>query len=440
MTQAESSPEIGHRQVWHLAGPMILSNLSVPLLGMVDTAIMGQLPEAYYLGAVAVGSVVFGFLFMAMNFLRMGTTGLIAQVFGRGDHNEMRTGLIQGCGLALLLAFFMLMLQQPIAWAFFQIMEGSPEVVTHAREYFDVRIWSGPATLVNFVLIGWFLGMQNARGPLYIMLLINGTNIVLDFIFVMGLGMDVAGVALASVIAEYSGLALGLFLVQRELRKYPGEWRLVDIKDIPRIKRMMTLNRDIFLRTLALFFAFAFFTRQGASQGDVILAANAVLMNFFSIMAYGLDGFAHAAEALVGRSIGERDQRKFDRTIYLSSLWCLMTGVLFALFYIVCGVWIIHLLTDLENVREAAYMFLPWLIASPILSAGCFLLDGVFIGASQGRAMRNTMILVLFVFYLPAWYLLQPFGNHGLWAAFIIFLAARTLVMGLAFRRIQFIR
>ena len=211
---------------------MILSNLSVPLLGMVDTAIMGQLPAAYYLGAVAIGSVVFSFLFMAMNFLRMGTTGLIAQVFGRNDYDEMRTGLFQGCGLSLILALLILALQQPIAWVFFQLMGSSPEVAMYAREYFSIRIWSAPATLMNFVLIGWFLGMQNARGPLYIMLLINSVNIALDFAFVLGLGMAVAGAALASVIAEYSGLLLGIVLVQRELRHYPGQWRLDDIKEV----------------------------------------------------------------------------------------------------------------------------------------------------------------------------------------------------------------
>lgn len=416
---------------------MILSNLTIPVLGMVDTAVVGHLDHPYYLGAVAIGSLIFSFIYWAFGFLRMGTTGQIAQAHGRDDHDETRAALLRASGLALLLALGVMLLQTPVHGLAMLLLEASAEVERYAGDYFFVRIWSAPATLINYVLIGWLLGMQNARGPLYLLLVINITNILLDLWFVWGLGMDVDGVALASVIAEYLGVGVGLWLVARELRDYPGRWLKQHILDPARLGEMLALNHNIFIRTLCLIFSFAFFTAQGAKFGDVVLAANAVLMNFQTFMAYALDGFAHAAEALVGRAVGRRDRAQFKRAVRTAAVWSLGVSLLFALGYGLFGEWLIQLLTDLEAVRDTCYEYLPWLVIAPLLSVWSYLYDGIFIGATRSLEMRNTMLVATFLCYLPAWYLLQPWGNHGLWAALMVFMIARGVTMAISYRRMD---
>ena len=423
-----------HADVWRLAGPMILSNLTIPVLGMVDTAVVGHLSEPFYLGAVAIGALIFSFIFWAFGFLRMGTTGQVAQAHGRTDHDETRSALARALSLALILAVVLIALQWPIQWVAMRVIEASAEVESYAAEYFFIRIWSAPASLINYVVIGWFLGMQNARGPLYLLLVINISNILLDFLFVWGFGMDVDGVALASVIAEYLGVGVGLWLIARELKKYPGHWLKAQIFHGDRLRQMLVLNHNIFIRTLCLIFSFAFFTAQGAKFGDVVLAANAVLMNFQTFMAYGLDGFAHAAEALVGKAIGKRDERQFKRAIHTAAIWSFGVAIAFVLIYGLFGIWLINLLTDIEAVRMKAYLFLGWLVISPVLSVWSYLFDGVFIGATRSVEMRNTMLFSTVFCFLPAWYLLQPFENHGLWAALMIFMVARGIAMAMSYR------
>lgn len=422
-----------HADVWHLAGPMILSNLTIPVLGMVDTAVMGHLGEPHYLGAVAIGALIFSFIYWAFGFLRMGTTGQIAQAHGRDNQDETRAGFARAAALALCLALLVIVVQTPVHWLAMSLLDASAEVEHYAGEYFFVRIWSAPATLLNYVLIGWFLGMQNARGPLYLLLVINITNILLDLWFVWGLGMDVDGVALASVIAEYLGVGVGLWLVARELNKYPGRWRAQEILNLGQVRRMLALNHNIFIRTLCLIFSFAFFTAQGAKFGDVVLAANAILLNFQTFMAYGLDGFAHAAEALVGRAVGRRDRVQLRRAIDTAGLWSVGVALGFVLLYAAFGEVLINVLTDLEAVRDSAYEFLPWLVIAPALSVWSYLFDGIFIGATRSAEMRNTMLIATFLCYLPAWYAFQPFGNHGLWAALMVFMVARGVSMAISF-------
>lgn len=416
---------------------MILSNLSIPLLGMVDTAVVGHLEEAYYLGAVAIGGLIFSFVFWAFGFLRMGTTGLIAQAHGANQFDELRAGLMRGVVLALLLALVLLISQQAIQWLALTLVDASPAVERYAAEYFSIRIWSAPATLINYVFIGWFLGMQNARGPLYLLLAINLSNIVLDLWFVWGLGMTVDGVALASVLAEYLGVLLGAFLILRELKGQGGAWCWNTVFNATRLRQLLVVNQNIFIRTLCLIFSFAFFTAQGAKHGDVILAANAVLMNFQTFMAYGLDGFAHAAEALVGKAVGQRDRQAFRAAVHTAGLWSVMVALAFMLLYALFGALIIVGLTDLEEVRQAAYSFLPWLILSPLVSVWSYLYDGIFIGATRTAEMRNTMLISTFFCFLPAWYLLQPWGNHGLWAALMVFMLARAVSMAISYRNMQ---
>ncbi len=424
-------------QIWRLAGPLILSNISIAMLGIVDTAVVGHLSQPYYLGAVAVAAVVFDFLYWGMGFLRMGTTGLVAQVFGKGDSDKIRTTLAHALIIALAIAVLILGLQGPIARVAFFLIGGSENVVSHARIYFDWAIWGAPAVLGSMVLFGWLLGMQNARATLYYAIMVNVINIVLDMVLVTGFGMAVKGVALASVIAQYSGVIMAIFLVHKELKKYPGQWRLELIGDMSRLRTMLALNRNIFIRTLCLIFVFAFFARQGAMQGDVILAANAVLLNFQAMMALGLDGFANASEALVGKAIGAADRAAFKQAVYSALLWSLIIAALFSLFYWLSGRQVISLMTSISTVKAMAYVYLPWLIISPIICVWCFLLDGIFIGAVRGREMRNSMLLSTFAVFLPAWYMFQYLGNHGLWLSFLTFFVARAISLGWYYLRIE---
>jgi len=426
-----------HRDVWSLAGPMVLSNLTVPLVGLVDTAVMGHMSDAWYLGAVALGALIFSFIYWGFGFLRMGTTGLTAQAFGRDDGDELRAIFARAMVLVAIFALLLWVLQTGIRELSFWLLEASNQVETAAIVYFDIRIWSAPATLATYVLIGWFLGMQDARSPLYILLLVNVSNMVLDLFFVLGLDMGVAGVALASVIAEYLGVAMGVFLLSKALAQHPGRWTWQKILCADKIRQTMLLNQNIFIRTLCLVFSFAFFTAQGAKHGDVILAANAILMNFQTFMAYALDGFAHAAEALVGRAVGKRHYQDFRRAVFTAGVWSLLIAVVFSLVYFLFGQWIIDLMTTIPDVRQATYLFLPWLIISPLVSVWSYLFDGVFIGSTRSAEMRNTMLVSTVVFFLPAWYFLQPWGNHGLWAALLIFMVARAMTMAWSYRKID---
>ena len=423
------------REVWRIAAPMILSNVSVPLLGMVDTGVTGHLESSVYLGAVAIGSTIFSILYSGMNFLRMGTTGIAAQRFGAGDNDGLRTSLGQAIIVALTIAAALIALQLPIGRIAMRLFGGEVDVQTFALQYFHIRIWSAPGTLANYVLIGWFLGLQNARVPLLIFLTINVTNIVLDLLFVIGLGMKVDGVALASVIAEYAGLAVALYFVARALRERTGHWPLASLVNIRAYAAYFSINANLFVRTMALLFTFAFVTAQGARLGGVILAANAVLMNLQTLTSFVLDSFAHAAEALVGKAVGQRRRDAFERSVRLALKWSLIFAAAFCLFYLLTGPLLIRILTDLTDVRETAMRFLPWLIVSPLVSVWSYLYDGVYVGATRAREMRNIMVFSTFAIFLPAWFLLQGYGNHGLWLAFTLFMASRGVGMHVGYRR-----
>ena len=414
---------------------MILSNVSVPLLGMVDTGVTGHLESSVYLGAVAIGSTIFSFLYMGMNFLRMGTTGIAAQRFGANDNDGLRVSLGQAIIVALAIATLLIVLQLPIGQFAMRLIGGEASVQAVALEYFHIRIWSAPGTLANYVLIGWFLGLQNARVPLLIFLTINITNIVLDLVFVIGMGMKVDGVALASVIAEYAGLLVGLFFVVQALREHSGHWSPSAFVKVRAYAAYFAVNANLFVRTMALIFAFAFVTAQGARLGGVILAANAILMNLQTLTAFVLDAFAHAAEALVGKAIGERRRDALERTVRLTLKWSLVFSVGFLLFYLLAGPFLVRLLTDLQDVRDTAMRFLPWLVISPLISVWSYLYDGVYVGATRAREMRNIMLLSTFCVFLPAWFLLQGYGNHGLWLAFTVFMASRGIGMHAWYRR-----
>ena len=422
-----------HNQVWQLALPMIISNISTPLLGLVDTAVVGHLGTAHYLGGVALGSMLFSFIYWGLGFLRMGTTGLTAQVFGLQDFDETRAILGRAIIIALLLAIAVMVLQVPISWVGFRMIEGEGVTETLAADYFFTRIWSAPATLTLYVISGWFLGMQNVRSPLMIVLLTNSCNIALDILLVNYLDMNVTGVALASVIAEYIGLLLAVILVRRTLKSNQGQWQVSSLLQGEKLKQMLQINQDIFIRTLCLIIAFAFFTLQGAKLGELTLAANAVLMNFQMFMAFALDGFAHAVEALVGNAIGARDKRLFKQSVNTSTYWAFIIAIGFAVTYAASGEMIIALLTDIPTVRQAAIEYLPWQVFMPIIAVWCYVLDGIFIGATLSKEMRNTMLVSLLLVYFPIWYLSQSMANHGLWLTMTAFLMARGVTMGIVY-------
>lgn len=414
---------------------MILSNVSVPLLGMVDTGVTGHLDHPAYLGAVAVGSSLFGFLFVGFNFLRMGTTGIAAQFCGAKDNDGLRTSLGQAIVTALLIAGVLLLTQKPIGAAGLYLLGPGADVAPLAAEYFSIRIWSAPATLTSYALIGWFIGVQNARVPLLIVVTTNLTNVVLDLLFVLGLGMTVDGVALASVIAETMGVVVGIAFAARELGLRKGKWRRNDLLQPSAYARFFAVNGHLFVRTIALVSTFTFVTAQGARLGGLVLAANAVLMNLQTLLAFALDGFAHAAEALVGKAVGEKSREAISAAVSISLRWSLYVALLFAILFAVGGSVYIRMITNLDEVRDVALRFLPWMIASPLVSVWSFLYDGVFVGATAARAMRDIMLVSTFLVFLPSWLLFRELGNHGLWLAFLCFMAARGVGMHVYYRR-----
>jgi MATE family, multidrug efflux pump len=426
-----------NRAFWLLAGPMIVGNVSMALLGLVDTAVIGHLDTAVYLGGVAVGSVIFDFLFWGMGFLRMGTTGIVAQAHGQDDATESRTILMQSIIVGLSIAFVFLLVQKPVIDIGLSLLEGSPDVKHYAAVYCYWMIWGMPALMILFSVNGWLLGMQNAMAVLYIGIVVNVINIILDVVFVVYMDMDVRGVALATVISQYCGVFISFFIVRKHLIKHQGQWLLKKIFNIEKLRRFLILNNDIFIRTICLILVFAFFTRESATHGDLVLAGNSILMKFYILMALALDGFNHAAEALTGKAIGERNRALFNKVVLLTLKWSMVFGLFFTLFYWGAGQWMINLLTDIEPVREVALNYLPWMIALPIISVWCFLLDGIFIGATRGPEMRDSMLICTFVFFLPLWYVFQYMGNHGLWLAFTIFIAVRGVVLGMYYFYIE---
>lgn len=418
---------VTHRKVWSLAGPMILANLSTPLLGMVDTAVVGHLSSPVYLGAVALGTMLFTFLFWGFGFLRMVTTGLTSQANSNANQSATRNVLIQSGLLAIIIATLLLLLQSPIGWLAFQIIEGSPEVLAAAQRYYHIRIWSAPATLLNYAILGWLIGMGASRSALVIVLVINICNIGFDLLLVHQFGMKAGGVALASVMAEYIGLIFALFILSRRQLALKQIQLKKELQSIFNNRQGLNLHGNFMLRTLCLIFCFAFFTNQGAQQGDITLAANMVLLNFITFMAYVLDGFANATEVMTGNAIGQSDKHRLKRSLVLNGAWSFFVACLFSFVYYFFGNQIIDLLTSIDAVSASATDYLLWVILAPVIGVWSYLLDGLFVGATLGREMRNTMLFATFCCYLPAWFLLQGFGNHGLWAALIILLAARSI-------------
>ncbi len=416
------------RSILKLAIPNIISNLSVPLLSTVDTALVGHLPHTYYIGAVAVGSMIFNFIYWGFGFLRMGTTGLTAQAYGRDDSIEEAAVLGRALLVALAGSLVVILMQIPIAVLSFALVDASAEVEQYARSYFLIRIYAAPATLSLYVLQGWFLGQQNAKYPMYMTIAANLLNLGFNLLFILGLGMNSDGVALGTVCAQYLGLVIGLFLL---FNNYPHILKQIQLKAITNwqaLRRFFALNSDIFIRTMILVFVYSFFTAKSAELGDDILAANTILIQLWMIFSYGIDGFAFAGESLVGRFIGARDLINLKKFTHALFFWGTGMGLAFSLIYFVFDEALISIFTNKNNIIALSLSFMGWTVAAPFLSTFGYIWDGVYLGATVSRPLRNAMLLGAVVFYLPAFYIGKDlWGNHGMWMAIILFTIFRGL-------------
>lgn len=425
-----------HKRVWALAAPMILSNVSVPMVALVDSAVIGHLPHAHQLASVAVGGSLYTLLVWVMGFLRMGTTGFAAQAAGREDGGALRQVLLQGLLLALGFALLLSAFALPLKGFALQLMQPSAELDALTQQYFYTRLFGLPAALASMALIGWFLGTQNARAPLAILLTTNLVNVVLDLWFVLGLDWGVAGAARASVIAEWCGVLVGLALTRGALLRYPGRLDSYNLRRWANWRPLMSVNRDIFIRSLALQLVFFLVTVQGTRLGDATVAANALLLNGLMLTAHALDGLAHAVEALSGHAIGAQDRTGLRRILTVAGGWSLLASLAFGLFFLLGGELFIGFQTDIPAVRETALTYLPYLAALPLVAVLSYLLDGLFIGATRAREMRNAMLIAVAI-SLPLGLLLRGLGNHGLWLAFLTFMLVRGVCLGSMARHLQ---
>jgi MATE family multidrug resistance protein len=417
-----------------LAVPIILANLAQPVLALVDATVAGHLPGPQHLGGVALGGILFNFLFWSFGFLRMSTTGLAAQAYGAQDQALLRRHLLRALLIAGVAGLAIVILQRPIITLCMGLLGGSPAVQESAVAYASARIWSAPASLGNFVLLGYLLGIQRVTLGLALQIGMNVLNLIATLTLAVGLDWRVAGIGAGTAIAEWSAFLVALFFVKPFARSYSITWK--DIFDRAALGRLFGVNIDIFLRSFFLLISFAWFTRAGAAEGDVILAANAILFNFHSFMAYGLDGFAHATEALVGSAVGSKNRSALRSVIKAAAIWSFAVALVFSAVYLIGGNAIVAVLTDQENVRAMAAEFMPYVVILPIASFVGFLLDGVFLGALKTRELRNSMFVSTAAFLAIAYGLQTTMGNHGLWLAMIAFMLLRAAALGAYLRRV----
>ncbi len=409
-----------------IALPLILSNLTVPLLALTDAIVVGHLHSAYYLAAVGFGSSVFAFIYWCFGFLRQGTTSFIAQAFGRQDLKSCVAFFERGIFMALVIASFLLLLQKPIADLLHFMLHKRIALFAYTAQYFYVRIWAAPAALMNYVFNAWFLGTKRTRYCLYLMLVVNGLAILFDIVFVYDLHMNVKGVALADVLGQWCGIAYACYVLwtQKHMQGYITK----AIFQWQQFQKLLALNRDIFIRTASLMLCFLFFDYQGAMLGKDILAANTVLINIMMFMAYGQDGFNNAAEILVASSLGAKNIHYFWQSIRATCFWSVVVGMISVIVFLLFGHAIIRMITTIPIVIHLAQHYMPWVVISPLITTWCFWLDGVFIGASWGGALRNGMLSAVAT-YFSVWYLGLGYGNEGLWVAIMSLFAARSVML-----------
>ena len=429
---AEAARAITHGRVLRIALPILISNATVPVLGLVDTGVVGQMGLAAPIGAVGIGAIILTAIYWIFGFLRMGTTGLASQAHGAGQTGEVAALLTRALIIGLSAGMILILFQRPLFDLAFLLSPASAEVETLARDYMAIRVWSGPAMIALFGVTGWMIALERTGSVLAVQVAMNGLNIVLDLWFVLGLDWGVTGVAWATFIAEWSGLALGLWLCR-------GAFRVPAWRDWPRVfdpvrlRRMASVNRDILLRSLMLEAVFVSFLFLGSDFGDVTLAANQVLLQFLHITANALDGFAFAAEALVGQAVGRRDAGLLRRGAALTSLWGVIIAAGLAVVFWAGGGMIVDLLAKAPEVQDAARVYLGYMVLAPLLGVAAWMLDGIFIGATRADEMRNMMVISLGAYAVTAALLVPAIGNHGLWLALLVSFVARGVTLGLRY-------
>ena len=427
---------VTHRRVLKIAIPIVLSNATVPLLGVVDTGVVGQLGLAAPIGAVGIGAVTLAAIYWVFGFLRMGTTGLVSQARGAGDVPETGALLTRGLMIAGLAGLSFILLQVPLFAGAFWVAPASPEVEAMASEYMAIRIWSAPAIIATYALTGWLIGMERTRGVLIMQLVMNAMNIALDVVFVLVFDWGIEGVAIATFIAEWSGALLGLYLCREAFGG--NQWR-----DWPRVfdrlkmKRMAIVNTDILIRSVLLQGAFVTFLFWGASFGDVTLAANQILLLFLEVTAYALDGFAFSAEAMIGAAMGARDRSVLRRAAIVSSQWGVGLSILLGLAFFLAGPLIIDTMAKAPAVQVEARLYLPWIAVAPIIGIASWMLDGIFIGATRTAAMRDAMLIATGLYALTLMILVPTIANHGLWAALMLFNIYRAVTLALRYPALE---
>ena len=423
-----------NKEILRLAIPNIISNISIPLLSTVDTALMGRLSELH-IGAVGIGAMIFNFSYWNFGFLRMGTTGMTAQAYGKKDDKAIMNTFGRALLVSLVLAVLVMLLQYPLGNISFYLMNISDTQIDLVEEYFYIRIWAAPATLALYGFMGWFFGMQNAIYPLILTVVINVVNIVLSFFFVHSLGMDVDGVAYGTLLAQYTGLLLAIFLFFYKYKALANHLSKKAIMQMQELKKFLSINADIFIRTFFLTFVFGFFYSQSSVYGEMILAVNVILLQFLNWMSYGVDGFAFASESLVGKYAGARDEKNTRRAIRYSFGWGMALALGYALIYGLAGQPLVRVFTNQPDVIAATLPYLFWMFIFPLLSTPCYIWDGVFIGLTASKSMRNSMLLAFGLFLISFFLIGQSFGNHGLWLILLIFMVARGLFQHILYLR-----
>lgn len=425
-----------NKQILRLALPNIVSNITVPLLGIVDLALVGRLESEVYIGAVALGGIIFNFIYWGFAFLRMSTSGFTAQAFGRRDLQSSILTLARAVLFAILSGVFLIIIQKPIELLSFMIIGGEKNVEQLASSYFFIRIWAAPASLGLYALTGWFIGMQNARFPMLISILVNILNIGFNAMFVLVFDLKSDGVAYGTVIAQYSGFFLGVFLIHLYYRRLYKYFKRKLLMQLSELKDFFMVNKDIFIRMICVIVVFTFFTSKSAGLNNRILAINTLLLQFMMFFSYLIDGFAFAAEAIVGKMIGARNINGLKRAVKLLFLWGGGIGLLFTFLYYIGGNLFLKILTNNLQLISDAQEFMVWVIFIPLISVGGFIWDGIYIGATASKQMRNTMILATWAIFFPVYFISQPFiGNHGLWLALLLFMGSRGVYQTIIARK-----
>lgn len=423
-----------NRKILALAVPSIITNITTPLLGLMDVAIVGHMGSAVYIAAIAVGGTMFNLLYWLFGFLRMGSSGMTAQAYGAGDTHDIAVVLYRSLLVAACVGVMLVLVHYPVGVYALKFMDADMETQRFAMKYFSILVWGAPAVLGTYALSGWFLGMQNAKASMWMSILINVSNIAVSFILVLGFRLKIEGVAFGTLTAQWIGVVYGLCVVANKYSvPVPAFGDLVDRVGL---KRFFSVNVDIFLRTLCLVAVTMWFTRAGAAQGTLILAANTLLMQFFMLFSYFMDGFGFAGEALVGRYVGARDTNMAKQSISMLMKWGAVLAILFSLLYFAVGAEFLEILSSDRKVTDTARDYFYWVVALPLLSFSAFSWDGIYIGATDTRAMLVSIAVATMVYFAAYCFLFPLLGNHGLWIAFLAYLLVRGVVLSLMRRRI----